>query len=380
MPRRSQPVPSGHTILVVDDQEATLASVGRLLESEGHTVLTAGCGEKGLALLRSSEVHLVIVDYFMPRMNGAAFVREVRKLDAYVQIILQTGYAGEKPPRMMLAELDIQGYHDKTAEPEQLLVWVDVGLKAYRLVRALRDRERLQAELVANCSHELRTPINIIAGYGDLLLQGEFGALDAAVSTPICRMVAAARNLVNIVDDATRYAHGGENVQEETPLDVVHLACELERQVDVLLDGKPVHFGVVLDQPPLTLVAGVSAIRRILRNLVMNAAKFTEEGRITLRIFATGEALRCEIRDTGPGIAPEDQERVFDAFRQLDGSNTRRQGGLGLGLALSRRLARALGGDVHLESHPGIGSRFTLVLPLHLASAPGLRASAPHGA
>src|SRR5205814_5963852 len=87
----------------------------------------------------------------------------------FVQIILQTGYAGEEPPRVMLAELDIQGYHDKADDPERLLLWVDVALKAHRLVKTLRERERAQAELVANCSHEFRTPVNIIAGYADAI-------------------------------------------------------------------------------------------------------------------------------------------------------------------------------------------------------------------
>src|SRR5690242_17118472 len=97
--RRTTSSPSGHTILVVDDQEETLISNRLLLEREGHRVLTAISGEEALQLFRPGEMHLVIVDYFMPRMSGEELVRAIRAQDADVQILLQTGYAGEKPPR-----------------------------------------------------------------------------------------------------------------------------------------------------------------------------------------------------------------------------------------------------------------------------------------
>src|SRR3989441_7631945 len=185
MARRSTRSPTGPTILAVDDQQDSLVSVRNLLEREGHRVLTAESGEQALAVVKTTEVDLMIVDYLMPRMNGAQLVRAVRSFDPFVQIILQTGYAGEEPPRVMLAELDIQGYHDKADDPERLLLWVDVALKTYRLLRTLTERERLQGELVANCSHEFRTPLNIISGYAELLLGGEFGPVPGAALDPL---------------------------------------------------------------------------------------------------------------------------------------------------------------------------------------------------
>src|SRR3989454_6311856 len=197
---------SGHTILVVDDQEETLLSLKSLLEREGHRILTAEGGEQALAILKDHDVHLILLDYVMPRMNGAALVREVRCFDPYVQIILQTGYSGEKPPQAMLAELDIQGYHDKADGPDKLLMWVTVGLKAYQLIQRLRERERLQGELVANVSHELRTPLNIIGGYASLLLDGHFGGLPPDALPPLRALGAATRNLTDLVSDFLQYA------------------------------------------------------------------------------------------------------------------------------------------------------------------------------
>ncbi|TMA54691.1 MAG: response regulator, partial [Deltaproteobacteria bacterium] len=131
MSSRRQVKPTGRTVLVVDDQVETLSSVGMLLEREGHRVLTAESGLQALELLAREPVQLLLVDYFMPVMNGEELIHAVRERDCLIQIVLQTGYAGEKPPREMLSRLAIQGYHDKTDGPDRLLLWVDIAFKAY---------------------------------------------------------------------------------------------------------------------------------------------------------------------------------------------------------------------------------------------------------
>ncbi|HZR81779.1 MAG TPA: hybrid sensor histidine kinase/response regulator [Candidatus Binatia bacterium] len=369
MARRSVRSDSSHTILVVDDQQETLQSVSDLLERDGHRVLVAGSGSEALDLLKSTEIHLVIVDYLMPRMNGAEFVREVRRFDPFVQIILQTGYAGEQPPRRMLAELDIQGYHDKSDDPERLLLWVDVGLKTFLLVKSLRDRERMQSELVANCSHEFRTPLNIIIGWAEVLLDGHLGAMSDDAAHSIRGIERAARSLNDIVVDFLQYAKldaGLADVARE-PVDVAELAREMQRLAALLLEGKDVEFAADVASAPAHLVTDGIKLRTIVRNLLTNAIKFTSEGRIELRVRRAADGVRVEVCDTGCGIRSEDRELIFEPFRQLDGSHTRERGGIGLGLALSRRLARSLGGDLRVDSVPGAGSTFALVLPSSVA-------------
>ena len=133
---------SGFTILVVDDQEETLISSELLLKREGHKVLLAPNGDEALALHRREVIDLMLVDYFMPRMTGEDLVREIRKRDEHIQIILLTGYSGERPPREMLKLLDIQGYHDKSDGPDRLLLRLDVALKAASQLRHIREHER----------------------------------------------------------------------------------------------------------------------------------------------------------------------------------------------------------------------------------------------
>jgi signal transduction histidine kinase len=371
MARRSARPQSGHIILLVDDQQDTLQSVGNLLEREGHRVLTAEGGAEALDILKNNDVHLIIVDFFMPRMTGGELVRQIRTFDPYVQIILQTGYAGEKPPRLMLEELDIQGYHDKGEEPDRLLIWVHVGLKTYRLVSALRERERLQQELLNNCSHEFRTPLNVILGYAELMLSGAAGELPPTCDHPLKSIENAGQSLLHLASDFLQYARidaGAGEITHEC-LQTAQLTREMARFVNLLVEDKSLSFTLELDEAPPQFLSDGARLRTILRNLLTNAAKFTSEGGITLRVVQRADTLRIDVHDTGAGILPADQERIFDPFRQLDGSSTRQHGGVGLGLALSRREARILGGDLLVHSEPGVGSTFTVLLPASAAEA-----------
>ena len=138
---------SGFSILVVDDQAEVLSATRSVLEGEGHHVLTATSGEEALAILRSSRVQLILVDYFMPGMDGEALIRNIQTRDTGVQILLQTGYAPGVPPQHTLRLLDIQGYHEKSDGPDRLRLWVEVALKAYLLGQKARDTEQLTARL-----------------------------------------------------------------------------------------------------------------------------------------------------------------------------------------------------------------------------------------
>jgi diguanylate cyclase (GGDEF)-like protein len=132
-----RPTGTGRTILLVDDSLDILESSRTLLEREGHTVLVADNGPDALRILREQDVELLLLDYFMPGMTGEEVVAQLRTFNTRVQVILQTGYASERPPREMLSRLDIQGYCDKSEGPEELLLWTDVGLKFAKQVRTL---------------------------------------------------------------------------------------------------------------------------------------------------------------------------------------------------------------------------------------------------
>ncbi len=136
---------SGYTILLVDDNPEYLEATRLLLEHEGHSVLAASNGPDALAILQKEPVDLLLLDYYMPGMTGEEVVTQLRQFNPYIQIILQTGYASEQPPRDLLRRLDIQGYYDKTEGPDRLLMWTDAGLKsAYTIQMLYKSRQGLR--------------------------------------------------------------------------------------------------------------------------------------------------------------------------------------------------------------------------------------------
>jgi diguanylate cyclase (GGDEF)-like protein len=161
---------SGFVIALVDDDADYLHATQILLESEGHRTLTAGDGPSALALLRREAVDLVLLDYFMPGMTGEEVVAALREFDTVTQVILQTGYASENPPREMLRRLDIQGYYDKSEGPEKLLLWTDAGLKAADAIgRLSRSRRGLRDILESSPILHRIQPLSDL--YQDVLIQ-----------------------------------------------------------------------------------------------------------------------------------------------------------------------------------------------------------------
>jgi diguanylate cyclase (GGDEF)-like protein len=174
-------------ILLADDDQAYLDATRMLLEREGHRVLTALDGEEALALLTHTHVDLLLLDFYMQAMTGEEVVGALRKTNPMLQVILQTGYASEQPPRALLKRLDIQGYHDKSEGPDKLLMWVDVGLKAAHSAR-LVHRSRLGLRYILDATpdlHRLQPLESLLQG---IILQvtGLFDVPDSFVASRAC--------------------------------------------------------------------------------------------------------------------------------------------------------------------------------------------------
>jgi diguanylate cyclase (GGDEF)-like protein len=171
---------SGSTVLLVDDSPEYLETTSALLEREGHQVLRADNGPAALELLRTQKIDLLLLDYYMPGMTGEDVVTELRRWNPFVQVILQTGYASEQPPRELLRRLDIQGYFDKSEGPDRLLLWTDVGLKAAYTVQLLH-KSRQGLRYILDVTPELHRiqPLNDLLQGILLQIAGLLGAVNS---------------------------------------------------------------------------------------------------------------------------------------------------------------------------------------------------------
>ncbi|RYY72317.1 MAG: two-component system sensor histidine kinase/response regulator, partial [Comamonadaceae bacterium] len=246
--------------------------------------------------------------------------------------------------------------------------------------RALEERaqdlqraSRYKSEFLANMSHELRTPLNSSLILAKLLADNAHGNLSEEQVKFAESIYSAGNDLLNLINDILDIAKveaGKLEVRPEvTPL--ASVAQGLKSMFEPLAARKGLRLELVMaEDTPASLYTDRQRLEQILRNLLSNAVKFTERGSVALHIARSGDdALAFQVRDSGIGIDPSQQDIIFEAFRQADGTVNRRFGGTGLGLSISRDLARLLGGNITLDSAAGQGSTFTLVLPLEYRAA-----------
>ncbi|HET7456782.1 MAG TPA: ATP-binding protein [Gemmatimonadaceae bacterium] len=242
--------------------------------------------------------------------------------------------------------------------------------RLYEAARAAQQAaavaNRTKSDFLATMSHELRTPLSAIIGYGELLADGVTGPVTEAQQQQLRRIGASARHLLTLIEDILTFARldaGREEVRLE-PVDVAALA----RETAALVEPIALTQGLTLDsviEPALPAVkTDERRLRQILLNLLGNAVRYTERGGVRLEVARERHGVRLTVSDTGIGIAAEHLEHIFQPFWQVEQHLTRRVGGTGLGLSVTRQLARILGGDVHVRSTPGVGSAFTVTIPI----------------
>jgi two-component system cell cycle response regulator len=251
---------SGHTVLVVDDDHELRATLVHLLSSDGHEVIEAANGTDAVQRCRERPVHLMMLDYFMPGLTGEDVIRQVRAFDRDLQIVLQTGYASEKPPRQMMRDLDIQGFHDKSEGPDKLLVWVDAALKTFRHQRAIQA-SRSGLEFILQATPELHRlqPLDDLLKGVLLQIQGLLGFTSACVATFDHAMVSLLQDdTLSIRVGTGRFESKARESLTEQEQKLLQEAvstgeCHLGAQVVIPLKAGPRLIGVVLVDNPVKL-------------------------------------------------------------------------------------------------------------------------------
>src|SRR5438128_4584549 len=231
----------------------------------------------------------------------------------------------------------------------------------------LEQATRLKSQFLANMSHEFRTPLNAILGYTSMLLQGVSGDLAAPQKNKMLRVDSNARHLLSIINDILDISRieAGKMPLHLEEFEMPALVAELLAEVEPLIQKARLQTLTDLHPGTALVASDRQKVKQIVLNLLTNAIKFTPHGQV--KVMVREDERRGEVsiavEDTGIGIAPQDQDKVFEDFRQADNSVTREYGGAGLGLAICRRLAKMLDGPIELQSRLGRGSTFTLVIP-----------------
>lgn len=225
--------------------------------------------------------------------------------------------------------------------------------------------ELLKSQFLGNISHELRTPLTVITGHLSLLLDGFRGNLGDEVRSGLTQAMNSSYHMLGLVNNLLDFTYlSGNNVQVQREL--VDLEILLKEVASKWEERVKRHSLVLLKEIPPSLPqikTDKNKLEKILNNLLDNALKFTPEGKVVFGACSRGDAVEITVADTGIGISKEAQQIVFDEFRQVDGSDTRAYQGMGLGLGLSKKLVRLLGGRIDLESEVARGSTFRVILP-----------------
>ncbi|MBX3032863.1 MAG: response regulator [Bdellovibrionaceae bacterium] len=363
-------------ILIVDDLQENIDALVNLLQSDGLRIFTAHNAEEALDLLLDQEFALALLDVHMPRISGFELARLIRgvKKHRHLPIIFVTAHQRDQ-------EVIFEGYDsgavdllfkplDPHAVRSKVRVFMQLDRQSKQLKSQMEELERLRRDadaanlakgrFLANMSHEIRTPLAAVLGFADVLAQGQLPEEDRQEC--VASIHRNGQLLLRLIDDILDFSKIEAQVLE---MDMVEFSFEeLLRDIESSLSLKAREKGVELKITGAEHLSGryvsdPSRIKQILLNIIGNAIKFTSRGGVYVSVSRDNDEITARVRDTGVGLSQDQSRRLFQPFSQADTSTRRRFGGSGLGLVISRQIAKALGGDVLLEdSSPDQGSTF----------------------
>ncbi len=370
-----------YKILVVDDMAINLELIKSVLELEGNfSLVLVSDGKSAIRKAKTNYFDLILLDIMMPEMDGYEVCNILKSYPATkdIPIIFLTALDGPKDIQKAFRYGAVD-YISKPFSREELVSRVNlhISLKRTReeLVKARRAAEaatEAKAIFLANMSHELRTPMNGIIGMVDILKRTE---LTDSQQEYLSIIESSGENLLTIINDILDLSkiEAGHMELESIPFSLRDEVRRVVNIMQIIADKKELPIKFIIDKDVPTYVKGDPVrLKQIIINLVNNAIKFTVKGKITISVekksMGNGKVqLLFKIMDTGIGISPEGQKKLFQSFSQVDKSTTRKYGGTGLGLMISKNLTQMMDGEIGVESVEGVGSTFWFFIFLELS-------------
>ncbi len=406
-------------ILIVDDNKNNLLSLHSLIEEYigDVQVFEADSGVSALNILMKNKVDLIILDVQMPEMDGfeTAEIIRSRKKTRHIPIVFLTAAFKSEEFKKKGYDLGAADYLTKPIDTHQLIGKIRTYLRFIqqerqhilveselerkvlehttelletnkRLQQENVERKRIEEELkwtleeakaaskaksqfLANMSHELRTPLNVIIGYSEMLEELAIDLDYNECNADLEKILLAARHLLNLIDDVLDITNieAGKMILNIETFELANMIHQITSTVHPLMEKQANTFQLDLDNGLGEMYSDATKFRQILLNLLSNAAKFTEKGTISLKVSCSTDNndkwFEFIVTDTGIGMSTEQIDHLFQLFTQADYSYTRKYGGIGLGLAITKQFTEIMGGTLSVESELGQGSTFRVRLP-----------------
>ncbi|MBK1986159.1 response regulator [Sphaerospermopsis aphanizomenoides BCCUSP55] len=396
-------------ILVVDDDEVDRMAV-RLALTKASVYMeiseVSDCND-ALSVLENTKFDCVFLDYHLPDQDSLTLIHKLRSSEIKVPLVILTAQGEEKIAvelmkigvtdylirsqlfsenltrvlqnaiRLYQAEMKADVAYQQLKESHEQLIRKNQELEQQQQKIQLQnlrllEASRLKSKFLATISHELRTPMNAIIGFSQILLRPKFGNLTNQQADMVERILNNGKHLLMLLNEVLDFSKLESGKLELKPeiFDLSKIVNNSVLEIRSLAEAKNLSLLVEIDLQNSLVFNDPIRVRQIIINLLSNAVKFTETGGIWIEVTEIPKnRLTMTIRDTGIGISPQDYTHIFEAFRQVDQGISRKYPGTGLGLAITDSLVKMMGGKIFLESQLGVGSIFKIELPRQITSA-----------
>lgn len=399
-------------LLVIDDEEIDRMTIRREIAKSSlkAEIKEADSSAEAFSLIQDNLFDCIFLDYDLPDADGLSVLKKLHKRQVDAPVIMVTGQgneqiavelmkagatdyimksaiSAEKIERTLRNSLRIYQAEKAAAIATKKMVESNENLRrTNRLLnqktkqleeqqkkiesqnKKLKELSQLKSQFLANMSHEMRTPMNAIMGFSQMLLRNYPEPITQKQEDLVSRIFNNSKHLLNMLNEVLDFSkiESGNTKLNAEKFDVGDLVTNTVEELRSLAVKKNLPLKIDLDTEATKIVNDREYLRRVLINLIGNAIKFTDEGQVSVKMAEIdSEKLEIAVIDTGIGIAPEHLENIFEAFHQVDLTLSRKHCGTGLGLAISSKLVKAMGGKISVESKLGQGAIFRVQLPCY---------------
>ena len=364
-------------LLIVDDNSNNRTAINYWLEEENYEILHASNGISGLKICEAFIPDIILLDYNLPDLDGIEVCQKIRanKTLPFIPIIMMSSYAPEAniialeqgADEFIIMPIQSAELKSRIKATLRLKEAVSESLELSKENKKLQELDKIKSNFISKVSHELKTPLQAILGYADILLGGLQGELNYPQKLMTKQIQDAGEQLLNLINQLLNFENtetSGATTSFEI-LNTEEMFNYLSQITTPLAMKKRINLTFILEDKNIQLESDKNMVQQILLNIISNSIKFSNEDTKVLISAKDHQDLFVEfkIQDEGIGISKSNISYIFDKFWQVDDSITRSYGGLGIGLALAKKLVTLLGGQIFVESKPNKGSTFRVLIP-----------------